>query len=156
MIRVTDQPFDAGVTLAEFTRQCGPEVGGVASFLGLVRDDHHGARIHALTLDHYPGMAEAKLEEIEQIAIERWPLAASLIIHRVGRMVPGESIVLVATASAHRQAAFDACQFLIDWLKTKAPFWKLEETDAGESWVDARAEDDDAADRWAEPITRRS
>ncbi len=101
-----------------------------------------------MTLEHYPGMTERALAEIEAEALRRWPLAAALIIHRFGRLEPGERIVLVATASAHRQAAFDSCQFLIDWLKTKAPFWKLEETPEGPRWVDAQASDDTAAERW--------
>jgi molybdopterin synthase catalytic subunit len=101
-----------------------------------------------MTLEHYPGMTEKKLQEIEAEAGRRWPLAASLIIHRYGRLEPGERIVLVATASAHRQAALEACAFLIDWLKTQAPFWKLEETPEGVEWVEARESDDAAAERW--------
>jgi molybdopterin synthase catalytic subunit len=101
-----------------------------------------------MTLEHYPGMTEKMLARIDAEAHRRWPLDASLVVHRYGRMEPGERIVLVATASAHRQAAFDSCQFLIDWLKTKAPFWKLEETPDGGRWVDARDSDDAAAQRW--------
>jgi molybdopterin synthase catalytic subunit len=101
-----------------------------------------------MTLEHYPGMTERKLAEIEAEAQRRWPLQASLIIHRYGRLEPGERIVLVATASPHRQAALEACAFLIDWLKTQAPFWKLEETPAGPQWVEARDSDDEAAARW--------
>ena len=104
-----------------------------------------------MTLEHYPGMTEKQLQEIEQEAHRRWPLDASLIIHRYGRLEPGDRIVMVATASAHRQAAFQSCNFLMDWLKTKAPFWKLEETPQGPQWVDAKASDDVAADRWARP-----
>jgi molybdopterin synthase catalytic subunit len=107
--------------------------------------------IGAMTLEHYPGMTEKLMAEIEAEAQRRWPLEASLVIHRTGRLEPGDQIVLVATASAHRQAAFDACQFLIDWLKTKAPFWKLEETGEGAKWVDARSSDDSAAARWVDP-----
>jgi molybdopterin synthase catalytic subunit len=105
--------------------------------------------ISTMTLEHYPGMTEKKLSEIEAEANQRWPLAASLIIHRYGRLAPGDQIVFVACASAHRQAAFDACQFLMDWLKTDAPFWKLEHTDTGGVWVDARDSDDAAAARWS-------
>jgi molybdopterin synthase catalytic subunit len=105
-----------------------------------------------MTLEHYPGMTEKQLAEIEAEAIRRWPLAASLIVHRHGRLEPGDRIVLVVTASPHRDAAFDACRFLIDWLKTRAPFWKLEETDGGGQWVKAQASDDRAAARW-EPGT---
>ena len=101
-----------------------------------------------MTLEHYPAMTERELTRIEAEARARWPLLETLIIHRYGRLDPGDRIVLVAVASAHRDAAFDACRFLIDWLKTKAPFWKLEETDAGAEWVDARESDDIAAARW--------
>jgi molybdopterin synthase catalytic subunit len=148
MIRVQEQPFDPGAELTGFTRACGPDIGGIASFVGLVRDSHQGVAVRAMTLEHYPGMTERKLAEIEAEALARWTLAASLVIHRYGRMLPGEPIVLVATAASHREAAFEACQFLMDWLKTKAPFWKLEETDAGECWVEAKASDDAAAGRW--------
>lgn len=148
MIRVQAEPFDVGAELSTFTRGQ-PAAGGIASFTGLVRDEHAGARILAMTLEHYPGMTERKLEEIEAEARRRWPLLDCLLIHRYGRMLPGEPIVLVATASAHRAAALEACSFLIDWLKTKAPFWKLEETPEGERWVEARASDDAAAERWA-------
>jgi molybdopterin synthase catalytic subunit len=101
-----------------------------------------------MTLEHYAGMTEKQLVKIEEEALDRWPLEESLIIHRYGRMVPSEQIVLVVTASAHRKAAFESCEFLIDWLKTKAPFWKSEETPKGKEWVQARASDDMAADRW--------
>ena len=110
-------------------------------------------RVSALTLEHYPGMTEKKLAEIEAEANRRWPLAASLIIHRYGRLEPGDRIVLVATASPHREAALAACHFLIDWLKTDAPFWKSEETPHGERWVEARAEDDEAREGWRSPYS---
>jgi molybdopterin synthase catalytic subunit len=118
------------------------------SFVGVVRDAAGGNRVGAMTLEHYPGMTEKKLGEIEAEAGRRWKLDASLIIHRYGRLEPGARIVLVVTASAHRQAAFEACEFLVDWLKTKAPFWKLEETNAGPRWVEASGGDDEAAKRW--------
>lgn len=152
MIRVQREDFDPGAEMAAF---CAGDssVGAVASFLGLVRADKTSdgaadAAVAAMTLEHYPGMTERQLEAIEQEARRRWPLIDVLVIHRHGRLEPGDRIVLVLTASAHRQAAFDACAFLMDWLKTKAPFWKREETAAGARWVDAKASDDAAADRW--------
>ena len=148
MVRVQAELFDPAAELAAFARGR-TDVGGIATFLGLVRDEHGGERVSAMTLEHYPGMTERKLAEIEHEARARWPdLQDTLVIHRHGRMLPGEPIVLVATASAHRQAALDACAFLIDWLKTKAPFWKLEETGGDERWVEARASDDQAAAKW--------
>ena len=107
-----------------------------------------GEDIGAMTLEHYPGMTEKALQEIDADAQARWPLEATLIIHRYGRLEPGDQIVLVAAASGHREAAFEACHFLIDWLKTKAPFWKLEDSSSGGQWVDARDSDDMAAARW--------
>ena len=150
MIRVQREDFDVGAELAALTAGR-TDVGGVASFIGLVRDMAGGAAIGAMTLEHYPAMTEKKLAEIEAEAQARWPLQASLIIHRYGRLEPGERIVLVATASPHRQAALESCAFLIDWLKTKAPFWKLEETAAGPQWVEARDSDDAATERWSRP-----
>lgn len=125
-------------------------IGGVASFVGYVRDLNDGDTVSSLTLEHYQGMTERKLEEIEQEARSRWSLDATLIVHRYGTMEPGDRIVLVAAASAHRQDAFDAAVFLMDWLKTKAPFWKLESTPEGERWVAARASDQSAADKWSD------
>jgi len=150
MIRVQREDFDIGAEMSRLTAGR-TDVGGVATFIGLVRDVAGGEAIGAMTLEHYPGMTEKKLVEIEAEAQRRWPLQATLIIHRYGRLEPGDRIVLVATASPHRQAALDSCAFLIDWLKTKAPFWKLEETPAGPQWVEARDSDDTAADRWATP-----
>jgi molybdopterin synthase catalytic subunit len=147
MIRVQHEDFDVGAELDRLARD-NRRIGGIASFVGVVRDLGGGDRVTALRLEHYPGMTEKKLAEIEAEAHRRWPLDAVLIIHRYGRLEPGERIVLVATASPHRKAALEACHFLIDWLKTKAPFWKSEETPAGERWVEARAEDDAAAERW--------
>jgi molybdopterin synthase catalytic subunit len=151
MIRVQREDFDVG---AELDRLAAGDhaIGGVASFIGLVRDlggpGSSIGQVSALTLEHYPGMTEKKLAEIEAEANRRWPLSASLVIHRYGRLEPGERIVLVATASPHREAALAACHFLIDWLKTEAPFWKSEETPEGERWVAARAADDEAKERW--------
>ena len=147
MIRVEEDDFDVGAEIAALTG--GKHgIGAVVSFVGLVRDIAGGAPIDAITLEHYPGMTERGLAEIEAEARRRWPLEASLIVHRHGRLDPGDRIVLVITASAHRRAAFEACEFLVDWLKTKAAFWKLEETDEGGKWVDARDADTAAADRW--------
>ncbi len=148
MIRVQEQDFDVGAELDALVAG-NANAGGVASFVGHVRDVNDGDAVSAITLEHYPGMTERKLEEIEQEALDRWPLEATLIIHRYGRLEPGDRIVLVAAASAHRQAAFDAAMFLMDWLKTKAPFWKLEATSEGERWVAARASDDTAAEKWS-------
>lgn len=151
MIRVQPEDFDVGHELERLTAG-DHTVGGVASFIGVVRDVNlqggGGDRVSAMTLEHYPGMTERKLAEIEAEANRRWPLSASLIIHRYGRLEPGDRIVLVATASPHRDAALAACHFLIDWLKTEAPFWKSEETPEGERWVEARVEDDAAKSRW--------
>jgi molybdopterin synthase catalytic subunit len=127
----------------------GRDVGAVATFIGIVRAGDGPDRLSAMTLEHYPGMTEKALAEVEAEACRRWPLAASLIIHRFGRLVPGDNIVLVVTASAHREAAFDAARFLMDYLKTDAPFWKREERASGEAeWVEAKASDDAAKERW--------
>jgi molybdopterin synthase catalytic subunit len=148
MVRVQQAPFDVGAELAALSAGR-TDIGGVASFTGLVRAMAGEQAITAMTLEHYPGMTEKKLAEIEAEARARWALQASLIVHRYGRMLPGEPIVLVATAAPHRAAALEACAFLIDWLKTEAPFWKLEETARASRWVEARASDDQAAARWA-------
>ena len=147
MIRVQSEDFDVGAELERLTAS-NPRIGGVASFIGLVRDMGGNDAISALTLEHYPGMTERKLAEIEAGAFSRWPLDAALVIHRYGTLQPGDRIVLVATASPHREAALAACHFLIDWLKTEAPFWKSEVTPAGERWVEARAEDNAARELW--------
>lgn len=147
MIRVQSEPFDWAHELRAL-KQRHPEAGGSVLFLGSVREMTRHGSISAITLEHYPGMTEQALAEVEAEALARWPLTGSLIVHRCGRLEPGEDIVLVATLAHHRQAAFEACQFLIDWLKTKAPFWKLEEGVAGTAWVDARDSDDQAAAKW--------
>lgn len=147
MIRVQQDVFDASTELRAFTRD--GKAGGTVMFLGTVRELSDGRSISAMTLEHYPGMTEKALAEIDAEAQRRWPLEKTLIIHRYGRLLPGDDIVLVLTASAHREAAFEACAFLIDWLKTKAPFWKLEESGAEAHWVEAKASDDEAAARWA-------
>jgi molybdopterin synthase catalytic subunit len=158
-VRVQREDFDVGSEL-EALSAGNRKVGGVCSFVGLVRDMNEVAgaaeTVGAMTLEHYPGMTEKQLEEIDAEAHRRWPLEASLIVHRYGRMEPGERIVLVATASPHREAAFEACHFLIDWLKTRAPFWKVEETGNGDArWVEARESDDKAAARWARSDHKR-
>jgi molybdopterin synthase catalytic subunit len=147
MIRVQAEPFDWAQELRGL-KERHPEAGASVLFLGSVREmTTHGA-IRAITLEHYPGMTERELSDIEAEARNRWTLTDSLIVHRYGRLEPGEDIVLVATLAPHRQAAFDACHFLIDWLKTKAPFWKNEEGREGDRWVEAEASDDAAAKRW--------
>ena len=144
MIRVQAQDFDTGRELDALG--AGKATGAVAAFVGLVRE--MAPEGGTMTLEHYPGMTEKMLASIDAEAHRRWPLQASLVIHRYGRLAPGDRIVLVATASAHRRAALESCAFLIDWLKTEAPFWKLEETGAGARWVGARASDEAAAARW--------
>ncbi len=152
MIRVQREDFDIGAELDKLTAGRS-DIGGLASFTGLVRDfvgmdKAAGADVSAMTLEHYPGMTEKRLAEIEAEANTRWPLSASLIIHRYGKLTAGERIVLVACAAAHREDAFAACQFLMDWLKTSAPFWKQEDTANGPRWVEADAKDDALAARW--------
>lgn len=147
MIKVQREDFDIGAELAQLT-DGNTKVGGLASFVGLVRDLADQGAVSAMTLEHYPGMTEKRLAEIEAEARARWPLESVLIIHRYGKLEPGERIVLVATTSAHRQAALESCAFLIDWLKTKAPFWKLEEGAKGAAWVEAKESDDYAAEKW--------
>ena len=147
MIRVQREDFDVGAEIASVcTGNHG--IGGLATFVGLVRDSAAGTAVSAMELEHYPGMTEKQLETIDAEAHSRWPLEATLIIHRYGRLEPGDRIVLVICASAHREAALSACHFLIDWLKTRAPFWKREESPAGGTWVEARADDDRAASAW--------
>jgi molybdopterin synthase catalytic subunit len=144
-IRVQEAPFDLATEVAALTGGRG-DVGGLASFLGVCRGD---GGLAAMTLEHYPGMTERAIARIAEEAEARWPLLGVTVIHRVGRLVPGEPIVLVLTASAHRAAALDSCAFLIDWLKTRATFWKREEFADGTSrWVEAKESDDDAAARW--------
>ena len=146
-VRVQREDFDVGAEIAALRKGDGA-VGAVATFIGTVRDANAGVGVATMTLEHYPGMTERKLAEIEAEANHRWPLSASLIIHRYGKLMPGDRIVMVACAAAHREDAFAACQFLIDWLKTQAPFWKLEDTASGPRWVAADARDDLLAARW--------
>jgi molybdopterin synthase catalytic subunit len=151
-IRLQREPFDAAAESAALTRGRG-DVGAVVTFTGICRGEEADEPIAALTLEHYPGMAEAEIERHVAEAVERWPLKGVTVIHRYGRIAPGEDIVLVVTASAHRQAAFAAAEFLMDYLKTCAPFWKQVERADGTSWVDAKAVDNAAAERWS--ATRR-
>lgn len=147
-VRVQPEPFDVGAEVARLTAGR-TDIGAVVTFTGLVRGTHEGAALVSMTLEHYPGMTQAELARVETEAQERWPLAASLVVHRVGELAPGDPIVLVVTASAHRQAAFEAAEFLMDYLKTRAPFWKKETgADGGGNWVDARDSDDAATARW--------
>ena len=144
-VRVQTEDFDVG---AESRALQAETVGGIALFVGTVRGLSSDDGVTAMTLEHFPGMTESELERIEAEARQRWPLEDVTIIHRVGRLLPGEQIVMVAAASAHRQAAFDAAQFIMDCLKTDAPFWKAEERDGKTSWVEAKDSDDAARARW--------
>src|ERR1700742_1487007 len=143
-IRIQEADFDIAHEISVLTRGR-TDIGAVVSFSGICRGSEEGEAIAALTLEHYPGMAEAEIARHAETALSRWPLTGLTVIHRVGRIKPGENIVLVLTASQHRQAAFQAAEFLMDYLKANAPFWKREESAAGSSWVDARQHDDAAA-----------
>ncbi|MDG9929395.1 MULTISPECIES: molybdopterin synthase catalytic subunit MoaE [unclassified Pseudomonas] len=146
-VRVQVEPFDPGVELnALHAAHLG--IGAVVTFVGHVRDYNDGQDVRGMFLEHYPGMTEKALDGIVAEAEGRWPLLRVEVLHRVGRLEPGEPIVFVGTASAHRQAAFDACAFIMDYLKTRAPFWKKEDTPEGERWVEGRASDQTAAERW--------
>ena len=146
-ILVQTEAFDLGAEV-DVMRQGRTDIGAIASFVGLARDLNEGSGVTAMTLEHYPGMTEKALAALVDEANTRWTLLDVTVIHRVGRLLPGDSIVLVAVASSHRGEAFAACEFIMDYLKTQAPFWKKEETPEGERWVDARASDDAAAARW--------
>jgi len=148
-VRVQQQDFDTAAELDRLTAGQ-TRIGAAVTFSGLVRDfaDTAPGSTQSMTLEHYPGMTERQLEAIVSEARQRWPLEDCLVIHRYGRLAPGDRIVLVITTSAHRQAAFEANAFLVDWLKTKAPFWKLEEHGGERRWVDAKESDDEAAARW--------
>ncbi len=152
MIKVQQEAFDVGAEFAKLKGQR-TDIGGTAIFVGSVRDISQDTDISSMTLEHYPGMTEKALSDIESEARARWPLDEVLIIHRYGTLNSGEDIVLVITCSAHREAAFKACEFLMDWLKTKAPFWKLETGASGTHWVEAKASDDLAAERWSKKET---
>ncbi|MGZ3159477.1 MAG: molybdopterin synthase catalytic subunit MoaE [Burkholderiaceae bacterium] len=146
-IRIQTEDFDLGTEVAQL-RATNPQVGAVVSFIGTVRDMNDGSSVAEMELEHYPGMTEKALDEIVVQAKARWNIFETLIIHRVGPLKPLDQIVLVAVTSAHRGEAFSACEFIIDYLKTQAPFWKKETTPQGARWVDARATDDAALDKW--------
>jgi len=146
-ILVQTEAFDLGAEV-DMMRQGRTDIGAIASFVGLARDLNEGSGVTAMTLEHYPGMTEKALAALVDEANARWTLLDVTVIHRVGRLLPGDPIVLVVVASSHRGEAFAACEFIMDYLKTQAPFWKKEETPEGERWVDARASDDAAAARW--------
>ena len=148
-VRVQKEDFDLGAELARL-RAGDPRIGAVVSFIGTVRDMNEGASVAELELEHYPEMTERSLQGIVEQARARWPLYGALVVHRVGPMRPMEQIVLVAVSSAHRGEAFAACEFIMDYLKTEAPFWKKEQTPEGARWVDARTSDDTAKAKWAE------
>ena len=148
-IRLQESDFDASAEAAVLTRGR-VDIGAVVTFVGICRSGEGKDAIAALTLEHYPGMAEEEIARHADEALARWPLQGLTIIHRHGRLTPGENIMMVATVSAHRAAAFEAAEFLMDYLKTAAPFWKSEERASGNTWVEARREDDQAAARWAQ------
>src|SRR5258708_17093824 len=149
-VRIQTKDFDAGDELAALRRD-NPKIGAVASFMGLWRDTNEGDVGRKMTLEHYPGMTERALEKIVAEAKARWDVMEVLVVHRVGEMKPADQIVLVVVTGAHRGEAFAACEFVMDYLKTRAPFWKKEETPQGARWVEARASDDEAAQRWEPP-----
>ncbi len=152
-IRIQREPFDAATESAKLTRGR-TDVGALVTFTGVCRGDEAGEPIAALTLEYYPGMAEAEIERTVAEAADRWPLQGVTVVHRHGRIAAGEDIMMVVTASSHRQAAFAAAEFLMDYLKTRAPFWKQVEKAGGKIWVDAKATDDAAAERWTAPNRR--
>ena len=147
-VRVQAEDFDLGVEVARL-RAGDPRIGAVVSFVGTVRDMNDGDQVAELELEHYPGMTERALDDIVEQARARWPLYGALVVHRIGPMKPQEQIVLVAASAAHRGEAFAACEFIMDYLKTDAPFWKKEQTPTGARWVDARSSDDKAKAKWA-------
>ena len=146
-VRIQNEDFDVGREIASL-RAANPQVGAVASFVGVVRDVNDGSSVATMTLEHYPGMTEKAIGKIIDEARGRWQIYDSLVIHRIGTLAPLDQIVLVAVTSAHRGDALAACEFIMDYLKTQAPFWKKEKTPDGARWVEARASDDQAAERW--------
>ena len=146
-IRIQEPDFDVTREIAALTADR-TDVGAVVTFSGICRGSENGEPIAALTLEHYPGMAEAEIRRHADEAVARWPLTGLAVVHRVGRIAPGENIVLVLAASQHRQAAFQAAEFLMDYLKANAPFWKREESPKGANWIEAHGRDDAAAARW--------
>jgi molybdopterin synthase catalytic subunit len=146
-VRIQTEDFDLGAEVAAL-RKGNPAIGAIASFVGVVRDVNEGDRVSEMTLEHYPGMTEKSIEQIIAQARGRWSVIDAVVVHRVGLLLPTDQIVLVVVAAAHRGDAFAACEFIMDYLKTQAPFWKKESTREGARWVDARATDDTAAERW--------
>ncbi|RZT09674.1 molybdopterin synthase catalytic subunit [Duganella sp. CF402] len=146
-VRIQAEDFDLSAEVAQL-RAGHPKVGGVVTFVGTVRDLNEGATVSAMELEHYPGMTEQSISDIIDQARQRWPIMGALVIHRVGPLKPLDQIVLVAVTAAHRGEAFAACEFIIDYLKTEAPFWKKEQTPEGARWVDARVSDDAALNKW--------
>ena len=146
-VRVQTEDFDTGHEIA-LLRKGNPQVGAVAAFVGIVRDMNDGSAVAEMTLEHYPGMTEKAVSEIVEQAKSRWQIFDVLVVHRVGRLKPTDQIVLVVVSSAHRGDAFAACEFVMDYLKTRAPFWKKEQTPEGARWVESRQSDDLAAERW--------
>ncbi len=149
-VRIQTEDFDAGAEIAAL-RRSDPKVGAVASFIGVCRDANDGDLVTKMTLEHYPGMTEKALEKIVDEAKKRWKVMEVLVVHRVGELKPTDQIVLVVVTGAHRGEAFAACEFIMDYLKTRAPFWKKEQTPQGARWVEARASDGEAAQRWEPP-----
>lgn len=148
-VRIQEADFDLTTEVAQLRADC-PQVGAIVSFVGTVRDMNDGAQVSEMALEHYPGMTEKSIEAILTQARSRWPIADALVIHRIGPLAPMAQIVLVTVAAAHRGEAFEACEFIMDYLKTQAPFWKKEQTPAGARWVDARITDDAALDKWSD------
>ncbi len=145
-VRIQREDFEPGTEIARLQRE---DAGAIVSFVGVVRGESHGEKLVSMTLEHFPGMTERELERIAKEARSRWSLQGVSVVHRVGELKPGERIVLVVTAAAHRRAAFEAAEFLMDYLKTRAPFWKRELRASGEHWVETRGSDDEAAARWS-------
>ncbi len=146
-ILVQDQDFDIATEIKELSRER-TDIGAIVTFTGLVRDFHGENKVNQMTLEHFPGMAEKQLATICEEAFERWPLQGATVIHRYGPLAPGDQIVLVITLSAHRGAAFEAAEFIMDWLKTDAPFWKKEQTNGGDHWVDSKVSDEEKCKKW--------
>jgi len=152
-VRIQTEEFDAGAEIAAL-RRGNPKIGAVASFIGVVRDVNEGGAVAEMTLEHYPGMTEKAIEEIIVQAKGRWNILDALVIHRVGTLKPTDPIVLVVVTSGHRGDAFAACEFIMDYLKTRAPFWKKEHLPEGTRWVEARSADDEAVERWEDPARK--
>ena len=148
-VRIQEADFDLTTEVAQLRAGC-PQVGAIVSFVGTVRDMNDGSQVNQMALEHYPGMTEKSIEAIITQARSRWPIADALVVHRIGPLAPMAQIVLVAVAAAHRGEAFEACEYIMDYLKTQAPFWKKEQTPDGARWVDARITDDAALKKWSE------